>query len=1615
MSALPPGFVLDPPPTSPVPNGPAMADAIGSLPPGFVLDDVPPGPAAHATPSRFGVNAAEGFRGTLLGEAIERARSGQVAGFAADAALRAADEADAAGSAFGLERSSDASSPYAGIPVARLRELGQQAQQTAQARGQDYREHVLPARRTEEAALPPISGPLEALTALAGQVAGGAASPESLVGPAGARVARQAGETAMRYVGRQAVESGLPNAAVAATADPVVQAGEIERGRRAAYSPADTAFAAALGGLIGTGLPVSVDAARSVRAWLAGRRRVPPEAITPEEVAAAWRDPDVQRVAEANGITDPADPRVALLEPRVDAARAAEAQRAAVAPSVTAADLRTAREAVEAGADPGAVAPPARQPVPDTIALPEGPGVPMRGTPDPNAPGIEAGVQGRARPEGYGALVPTEPQPNRMTPGEIARARAQMEGGNPNAAEPPPRFVAPEGGAPRTPDQVQGDRQAAEAFRMAEAQRARVAPDTRDTQPAPRPEGVSPQTVHLDQGFPVRILGRDDQGFVSVERYDPRTGDAAEGAVPYVVRERELETRQYATNPRQAQDFTARSGSPRNPEMPREAGPGRPQQEPRQTYRATAPDANAEFPGATRPGPAEGEPPPGRSPFPEQPEGSAGRRWSSAEEAERAFQERRAQAEAEAQRAREAGEWNAGQRSTNTPAGQDADGRWRILPGGYVQSDVGGPVRFADQKMAARWILNRGQKLSPDQFFEIAVHPSGEGFTVREAGRNAGAPPGGRAAAGEAGGGPASDTPPRLEGRALPPAPETPADRQAVVAALRRAGVPEEEIRAATPEARRARLDALATADSTRAAASARTNPPAQGEANVGRGAPESNGGGPALYANPLDPAAIRRFIADPAMAGVRKLREFLVTSTALNGTERVARVLLHSKRAGMDWIARRYPDIPEAQQMRDMLATDPGAGRVIAETYQYAYEARHAQMGNRLRNILGKDITAEAEAKIRDELIHARLLSPLARRVRNLLDEQHAYLTTRELRDAGLDMGYVRTRFFPRRYKVDAILAEPEAFRLDAEAFYRRRMGMDADQAKEAAQDWLVRLAGVGPSYAHTPMSARHTKGRTLPAEADTDLARWLDTDLRGALDDYFRSTSRLAEFTRRFGVNGRDADAMFDTMLRKGMAPSDVFLMRKFFQGATGTLNSVGSGPLTAAADWIQTAGTAALLSRAVLSSLVEGLAVGARAGDMWLGAQAFADSWHLVFNSGALPDAWRAAELIGAINSSLTDAAAATAASAETVRGAMPQRIVTGIVRRTGLAGLTERQQIAATRAGQVWISSLLDDVLDSTRRQASAKRLLAELGLDDADARKVGAWLRGNGGVPSTEILLDGGREGALYRAAVGRFVRESVQNAQMVDRPLYAEHPVGRLAYGITSFMFAFTRNVLLRGLKEGTEALTGNGLTIEDRLRLMGPLFGLVTLGMAQFGVNWARDNLLNPRQVDRREAWEKVALALDRTGMFGTASPLVNQVAGMRYQQHPVTLLAGPYLSFYADAAGDIMAALAPHTNSPATNTAEHNAVRSVYRAILAPAATMGLAVAPGGPALATAYGIGMVAGSLPVTARAAADAVVGERSEPGSRAGGGGIREAGGIRGGEGGVRGQAAAGLR
>ncbi len=777
-------------------------------------------------------------------------------------------------------------------------------------------------------------------------------------------------------------------------------------------------------------------------------------------------------------------------------------------------------------------------------------------------------------------------------------------------------------------------------------------------------------------------------------------------------------------------------------------------------------------------------------------------------------------------------------------------------------------------------------------------------------------------------------------------------------------------------------------------------------------------GKGPKLYSNPADPEAVKELLLDPGARAIKReidgfksdmdqiRRDFagvqgkITPARAAEAVGAVARKLWWTNTAAIRAAAAKYKDVHEIQQLADWIGTDPGRGRVVGQTYERAFEMRAGGMTNRLFNLLGEKVKPEFEARVADILAGRRKAvagsseEEMARRLRKLLDEQHKYMT-----EAGLDVGYVRGRYYPRVVDTEAVLANPAGFKEKAAEVYRSMVaakgeGPDAplpkmtpEEAEAAAEAWYGRILGVsdGAHPAGLP-GGSPTKGRTLPAEADKILEEFYIKDPRANLTAYFRQTSQAAEFTRRFGKNGEKADELFNSMLRKGVPPRVVESLRGHFDSATGQLYRTRPAAGAEALSWIQTAGVLRLLPRAVISSAAEGLAVGVRAHDVGAGFKAMADSYSILFGLDDAADVKQAAEMLGIVGDAVNDLIISAKFGGE-VTGQLQQKTLARFFRATHLHQITEAQRLAATRIGQGMIRTLLQDVTQGTKRQKSAARLLRELGIADDMAPKVAKWLQ-DGKAPLSE-LTSGRPEAISYRTALQRFVDESIQNPTAADRPQWANHAFGRLAYGITSFMFSFTRNVLLRSAREAGEGMLGKGYTAADRVRLVLPAVAMGILTAAQSQVSELREAVFNPGASDDKSTQQRIVQNLSRTGVFGNADPFINIAMSARYDRDLTSSLTGPSLTAYLDSLSKLTIGLIPKAwggpNTPNTGNAEWNAAKAGYEAIIAPMLAATASYAPGGPLLRVGYGAGMVTATGPGASKGFANAAVGEKDENG------------------------------
>lgn len=721
-----------------------------------------------------------------------------------------------------------------------------------------------------------------------------------------------------------------------------------------------------------------------------------------------------------------------------------------------------------------------------------------------------------------------------------------------------------------------------------------------------------------------------------------------------------------------------------------------------------------------------------------------------------------------------------------------------------------------------------------------------------------------------------------------------------------------------------------------------------------------------------LDPEAVVDELVKPAAraarqllqsAGARKaaadLRKALAdipaakaTGDVLTATGRVIRAAGMSNAAAMNMIAAKYPDAPALRQITDMVATDPGTDRVIGQTFQRAVEMRSGGMANRLVNIIGvkgdPNVERDAHLILTGRKAAGRPTDPatkMARGIRNLLDEQYDYL-----RDAGLDLGYVRGGYFPRVIDEAKVEADPEGFKAKAAEAYRRA-GADSKEARELAGAWHQRIFGVATgTYDHGAPTTNSTKGRVLPKEADRILADFYQTDVRATLLDYFNRTARAAEFNRRFGKSGEKLDALFDEAEAAGVSGADIRRMREHLNSSAGLfrpdVRGEGFMPL------VQTVGILGLLPKAALSSLVEGVSIGIRSHSVWNGLEGAMDGWREMVGAGRKDDMRVAAEMIGVVGDAVNDLIVGASFGGD-LTGKGQQKVLAKFFRANGLHAVTQGQRMASFRIGHKFLDQLLKEATTDHPRKRSSTFLLRELGINEADAPKLAAWMAKDKVVPLAE-LMGTGREATLYRTAQQRFADEAIQNPTAADRPLWSNHPVARNAYGIMSFLYGFTRNVLNRTMHSTYEGVFkgwgSDGYTMQDRARFLAPMASLALLSAAQVAISEQRDKLLNRDAYDQRTEFQQAMVNLDRSGVMGSFSPLFNTLNDARYSRDLDSLVTGAYLSNLMSNVSDMTLGLVPSDgplwkgqNAPSTENAEWRATKAAYDTFLAPLVSVG------------------------------------------------------------------------
>ena len=551
---------------------------------------------------------------------------------------------------------------------------------------------------------------------------------------------------------------------------------------------------------------------------------------------------------------------------------------------------------------------------------------------------------------------------------------------------------------------------------------------------------------------------------------------------------------------------------------------------------------------------------------------------------------------------------------------------------------------------------------------------------------------------------------------------------------------------------------------------------------------------------------------------------------------------------------------------------------------------------------------------------------------------------------------------------------------------------------AVAAASDWLHRIqAREGADPSTNGSQGKFSQKRKLPGEADKYMNDFY-LNATDAIMQYIPAAVRSTEYNKRFGRdkvpqgrkldpdgNPKDyVDYLLEEAVMAGMKPHEAQEVRRVVNMVTGRHGGQDT-MLDNAINTVNTFGTMSLLPRAVISSIAEPLTVGVQAGSTYKGLQALV----LAFDGlGASLRGKNAVErkmyysqlanILGVIDLPQTGEVMANRLGGMQAEDSKNAARLASFFLRTGLTNVTIAQRRASMRVGMQFIIEQAKQYRATTNAgmKEEARLALQDLGVRPEQMETFTEYAtnlqKNRKGFYEIDQIMnaDGSLTdmGSVLSVATNRFVDQSIQDPKIVDRPKWAENSIGRIVFGIQSFIAAFQRNVLEMAVKRGVRGIETRGVgrgTLRLARQSLLPLFSLY---VGHTLVSAAREFIFNRDKWEEEKEEEDRALPLkylatlgvSRSGFTGRLDPFVNSLYSLKYQSDFSNVLVGATGSYYLKALQRIFGL--GIDNSPNTVSKEYQAARGTYD-IAVPIIASWLTTLPG---VGTTLGYGLGAADM-------------------------------------------------
>lgn len=469
------------------------------------------------------------------------------------------------------------------------------------------------------------------------------------------------------------------------------------------------------------------------------------------------------------------------------------------------------------------------------------------------------------------------------------------------------------------------------------------------------------------------------------------------------------------------------------------------------------------------------------------------------------------------------------------------------------------------------------------------------------------------------------------------------------------------------------------------------------------------------------------------------------------------------------------------------------------------------------------------------------------------------------------------------KQRELEAELAKRDARSL-AESFFDMAMG----EPPGAMVDWE---RGARPSFRYMNEQLMDFVLAGTPEQRAT-FATFREPNLAYTLARYNEAAAKRAEFQRRFPDNEALAD-YFARAKAQGATDAQVELMHDYLDVMMGNYglqyptalkhvlggidkvfgSKLADNPQTLRniQGFILVYNNLRLLGLATLSSIVDSVGIAVRTGRFNDVFRAYRDSFRAIRKNGGMQEAWRLAEDLGAVETTVTNEALAMAyGGLHLTRTA--RRVNDFFFQAIGLTRWTQATRVASIAMAERFIIRHVE------RPNQHSARYLDELGLTRDDVTVV--------------VDPDGSEHVALNektRRALLQFMDEAILRPDPSQRPLWMSDPNYVLLSQYKSFVYAFQQTILKR---IGVEFREGN--------------YQPLMLTMAYLPIMLASELLREILQHgfggdERREEWGATDYLLhstERTGLLGPREFVLDAAADPNYGNLPGASFLGPTAS---------------------------------------------------------------------------------------------------------------------